>query len=227
MLYNETLIDFDIIEILLITTIAFIGAFVHRFWEFVSHNHPITVRTWICIFINMIIVTIISLILSPMMGIIHSRMILLPPLLMGLAGEELTNLLVHIDSSTRLLDWFLRLFKIRTTPLEHPPDKDNRLEEIRNGHRQLLEKIIKVDNKMNLALHDYTTTSNHTILLTCYREVVYDISMIELDYNKWQDSLDKVIVKYYQNMLDSYKILVDLKNKYDEKIKSDLNDTKI
>ena len=223
----DTLIDFDIIEILLITTIAFIGAFVHRFWMFIYDKHPITFKTWAIILVNMVTVTIISLAISPMLGLIHTRLILLPPLLMGLVGEELMYKLVHIESSAELLDWFLRLFKFRDTPLDKHPEKDEALEKEKNNHRELLEKIIGIDNKIEEALRTYSDTSDPAILLNCYKEVAYEISLVEMNYHKWQDSLDGVIHRSYQDMNDSYLILVKLKNKYDDKVKNNIENRDI
>lgn len=222
MLNSDTLIDFDVIEILLITTIAFIGAFVHRFWEFIYDQRPITFKTWIAIFTNVLIVTIISLAISPMVRVAHPRFILIPPLLMGLAGEELIHKLIHIDSSTKLLDWFLRLFKLRDTPLENPPERDDKLEKVKDNHKELLEKIIRIDNKIEEALQEYAHTSDPSVLLNCYREAIYDISIIEIDYNKWHNVLDDVVISHYEDMIESYNLLTSLKNKYNEKIKNDI-----
>ena len=217
MLSPETLIDFNIVEILLITTMAFLGSFFHRLWSFVFHRKPITLNTWMAILCNMIIVAIICLSLDPFVAAVHPRLVLLPPLLMGLVGEELINLLIHLDSSLGIIDWALNYFGIRKKDFHDPKLPDiTPQEQTHQKYQELLENIIDVINKIEEGLQEYEEVKDDKIILQCSRDISKDISMIELKYNSCTD-MDKTISKKYNEMMEVNAILTDLKKNYYKK----------
>lgn len=210
---QELLVEINLIELLLISTMAFFGSFFHRFWQFIYNHYPITIETWMAIFSNMIIVSIITYSLDPLITAVHPRFIILPPLLMGLVGEELINKLIHMHSSLSFIDWFLKYFHIKNQDSEPPnTEPDESLINKEAKYQELLTNMIEIYNKIEEDIEQYNTTQDAKIIMLCYRDMLMNVSLTESRYRQFAYK-DDILTRRHNDMLESYKTLLDLKNK--------------
>lgn len=219
---NDILLDLNIIEILLISTMAFLGSFFHRFWQFIYNHHPITLNTWMAIFVNMLIISVITYSFNPLLSTIHQRLILLPPLLMGLVGEELINKLIHIESSLGFIDWFLKYFKLKNPDSETPNiTADEEFINKQAKYQELLANIIELNNKLEDSINEYRQTKNDKIIIECYRDILMSISLVEARYRQFAYK-DDILEHRHDDMISLYRDLNNYKKKiYEQEMMSD------
>ena len=209
MLDAQILIDFDIVEILLISVISFVGAFTHEFIKFISKNKRVTIYVWFKVLTNTIIVAILSLAIDPFIATIHPRMILLPPLLMGLLGEELLNKLIHWNQSSEVIEYILSFFKIkRDKKVDKPTDKEDHS---LSQHSNLFKKIIELNMYIEDAISIYEKNNQfQECILDCYKKVSSPIGMIRLKIVDDPD-MEDIIIQEKVKMDELYSHLVRIR----------------
>lgn len=208
-----TLIDFSIVETLLILIISFVGAFGHEFMQFMNQNKRITISVWGEIFITTIVVSIISLAINPFITAIHPRLILLPPLLLSLLGEELLNKLIHIDKSSKLFITVLKFLHVKipdNVELPEAADPKDSLNRDPARHKELLKEIISVKVSIEEILIQFEETKDERILLSQYKDINTSVALIKLRLRGDPD-VEDVLVSEYKNMLDHFGELCKLR----------------
>lgn len=211
---SELITDLNIVEILLLSVLSFIGAFCNRFWQFLNHGTPITLRTWMVIFVNVIVVTVISISLNSFIMEINPRMMLLPPFLMSLVGDELFVKLMHINSSIEFIDWLLMTLKVKSESHDQSvQSSDERQEKCNEKYQELVKECVSITTKMEDGLIQYKKSHDINIILTCYKEVVPEVSVIEIRY-KVEFHSDPTIKDHISKMITLEKELEDLKDNY-------------
>ena len=110
----ETLdISVSIKELILIVIISFIGSLLHEYIINVKKNNVRRISTISTnISLTVFIDTLICLSIDQIIINISPRLILLPPLIIGLVGEELAESLTTLSSSTRLIAFIFSLFGV-------------------------------------------------------------------------------------------------------------------
>lgn len=206
---SDLLLELNITEILLVSVLSFIGAFSNRFWKFMYSNEPLILKTWILILINMITVTIISISIDAFIIDIHPRLVLLPPFLLSLVGDELINKLTHIDSSMEMIKWFINLINQRDTNSREMSNEQKQFK-IRSFQEIAMESV-ELTVQMETCINKYKISKDKKIIIDCYNEVAPKISSLEIRYQIETDE-DYVLIKYIKKMIESFAKLRSIKD---------------
>lgn len=102
--------EIQLIEIILILIVAFIGSCIHEY-IFKDPNQSFTLRNF-NLWISTLISTILCFIINPWIINLNQRLILLPPLLFGLTGMDLVKRLTTVKGSSSFLEYVLGFFNI-------------------------------------------------------------------------------------------------------------------
>ena len=209
-------IDISIIEILLMSIIAFIGAFIHEYISFIRRGKRITIMVWLNIYVTVIIDLIISISINPFVAKIHPRLVLLPPLLIGLLGTELAIRLSTIGGSTSLIEYILGFLKIKRadttqTPKDNVPTVDDSLD----------DEIVKISAKMELLLTEYYREKNEELFLSVYKSLKEDSINMKNEIKKRLESEELIPLPIALKLSEMFKIEIVLDKIYDEIITKD------
>lgn len=161
-------INISIIEILLISTIAFIGAFIHEYISFIKKGKRVTLMIWFNIFVTVIIDIIISVSINPFIISINPRLMLLPPLIIGLLGTELAMKLSTINGSTSFIEYILGFLKIKRADTTSTPT-NNLYDDYDNS--SIDDEIIKINAQMELILQEYESTEDYEKFIELYKSI--------------------------------------------------------
>ena len=207
--------DINIVEILLLSVLSFIGAFFNRFWQFLKNDTPITLRTWTIIFLNMTVVTIICVSINSFIMDIHPRLMLLPPFLMSLVGDELFIKLMHVNSSIEFIDWLLRTAKIKSGESSQTShiDDDIKQQKHNESYQDIVKACVSITTKIEDGLIQYRKTNDINIILDCYREVVPEVSALEIRY-RMEFNSDQSLSGYIHKMTSLEKKLEEIKDRF-------------
>lgn len=159
-------INISIIEILLISTIAFIGAFIHEYISFIKKGKRVTLMVWFNIFITVIIDIIISVSINPFIISINPRLMLLPPLIIGLLGTELAMKLSTINGSTSFIEYILGFLKIKRADTTSTPI-NNSYDDYDNS--SIDDEIIKINAQIEIILEEYELTKDDKKFIEFYK----------------------------------------------------------
>ena len=204
------LVNIDFMEILLISTISFIGAFGHEFMLFLNQNKRITMSVWGEIFITMVTVTIISLSINPFVSTVHPRLILLPPLLLSLLGEELLNKLIHIDKSSKLFITILKFLHVKLPENVDLPEAEVSAAKNPDRHVELLKQIIDLKVNIEDNILQYNDSHNAANILSSYKQINTDVSLIKLKLREDPD-VEDIVITEYKEMVDSFNTLTSIR----------------
>lgn len=178
----QSAIDISIIEILLISIIAFIGAFTHEYMSFILKGKRITFNMWCNIFITVIIDIIISVSINPFIVSISPRLIFLPPLLIGLLGTELAKKLITINGSASLLEYILGFFKIKRADTTNTP-KDDREEEtdVKKilAKQSLDDEILNIQIQIEILQEEYKINKDKEKFIEVYKFIKLQSSLLK------------------------------------------------
>lgn len=204
-------IDISIIEILLMSIIAFIGAFIHEYISFIRRGKRITIMVWLNIFVTVIIDLIISISINPFVAKIHPRLVLLPPLLIGLLGTELAIRLSTIGGSTSLIEYILGFLKIKRadttkTPQDNVPVVDDSLD----------DEIVKISAKMELLLTEYYRDKNESLFLSVYSTVKEESIKIKTEVKNRLDTDELIPLPIALKMSEMLKVEISLDKIYED-----------
>ena len=196
--------------------IAFIGAFIHEYISFIRRGKRITIMVWLNIFVTVIIDLIISISINPFVAKIHPRLVLLPPLLIGLLGTELAIRLSTIGGSTSLIEYILGFLKIKRadttqTPKDNVPTVDDSLD----------DEIVKISAKMELLLTEYYREKNEELFLSVYKSLKEDSINMKNEIKKRLESEELIPLPIALKLSEMLKIEIVLDKIYDEIITKD------
>lgn len=161
-------INISIIEILLISTIAFIGAFIHEYISFLKRGKRVTLTVWFNIFVTVIIDIIISVSINPFIMAINPRLILLPPLIIGLLGTELAMKLSTINGSTSFIEYILGFLRIKRADTTSTP-KNESYDDYDNS--SIDDEIIKINAQIEIVLREYELDKDNEKFIKFYKPI--------------------------------------------------------
>ena len=170
-------IDVSIIEILLISIIAFIGAFIHEYISFIRKGKRITVYVWGNIFTTVLMSTIISVSINPFIANINPRLILLPPLLMGLLGTELALRLSTISGSSSFIEYILGFLKIKKS--DETKSLIEQDEEDLSKKIDLEDEITNLQTQMEILIEEHNIDKNDKKFVEIYKFVKFQSSILK------------------------------------------------
>lgn len=157
--------EFELFEIMSIMVVTFIGSCIHEY-VFRQEGKNFTLKNfnlWMSIFVSIVLCYIIN----PWIVEYNSRLILLPPLLFGLAGMDLVKRLVTIKGTSSLIALVLKTAGIKvSTPSEEENNDDNQPKEESNSSsneeekKKELEELVEVDK----AVHENLDEMYHVLV---------------------------------------------------------------
>lgn len=212
----QSAIDISVIEILLITILAFIGAFIHEYASFIQKGKRITLMVWANIFVTVVIDVIVSISINPFLIPLNPRLIMLPPLLIGLLGTELVSKLSTINGSASLIEYILGFFHLTkakgtntpTDPVneEAKAKNDKMLQEINNVKLQIESLIAKysANHDSDEFIAEYNIIKDKTGKIKNYindhRDVGIDVIIKLSETVKLEIALDRI----FENLISDY-----------------------
>lgn len=212
----QSLIDVSIIEILLIIAISFVGAFAHEYVSFIQKGKRITFIVWANILVTVSIDAIISVAINPMIISISPRLMLLPPLLIGMLGTELVSKMSTINGSFNVISYILGFFKItKADNTTIPDDKDNTNTPI-SEDKVLISNINKIKRKMELSIEAFNLNRDEDEFIGNYNQIKTVTKAIKSRIDSNPDTNMEVIVK----LSESIKVEVKLDKIYEDIVTS-------
>lgn len=202
--------DVSIIEILLISIIAFIGAFIHEYISFIRKGKRITIYVWGNIFTTVLTSTILSVSINPFLVTINPRLILLPPLLMGLLGTELALRLSTISGSSSFIEYILGFFKIKKLGGTKSPtdlDKENLDKKV-----DLEDEITNIQTQMEILMEEYKINKDDKKFVEVYKFVKFQSALVKEKTNK----LNPIPLNTSLKLTEMIKIEVSLDKIYED-----------
>ena len=149
-------------EIILMTVISFIGSLMHEYIVSVKRDH---IRKFTALFINIFITVLIDVIIcisiNQLILDISPRLVLLPPLIIGLVGKEFVETLTTLKASSRLIAFLFSLFGIgnnegiqsddkeetKESEKEHAPTEAEKQEKIKRFEKYT-ERVLNAMNSL-------------------------------------------------------------------------------
>lgn len=129
----------SVLEIFLLLVVSYIGTIIHEYIFIPGKTKFIkNIRVWLTVIMNFIICYSIN----PYIIDLNPRLILLPPLVLGLLGNELAVRLGTIKGSTSFIEYILGFFGIK-----NKLSKDERETLGVNEHREMPKPILHKDEE--------------------------------------------------------------------------------
>lgn len=183
--------EIELIEILLIIGVSFIGACVH---EYIFRSSSTTYRNFFKnsnIWISTLISSILCFIIDPWITAFNPRLILLPPLIFGLAGMDLVMRLVTLKGSTSIIEYILGFLGVHNSkednnygvPDANPstsPQEETTNEVLDNSQFEQLERL--VDNNfdaINNLIVRYYIHHDRTIFIHEYSHIKHNLQLLQ------------------------------------------------
>ena len=194
------------LEIIFISVISLIGSLIHRYvirsddykndsklYIVIDSFRVVTIDTIICVSIDQFIVS-----LSP-------RLILLPPLLLGLIGKELIEYMSEIGSSFKLIEYILsfvgihrknaKAVDIDDIKVKKRKQKQNYINMI-ELERNYNQKILLLMNEIDILISDYFDHKIDTVRFVLrYKKIILDIRDIKEELKRKEDISVNTAVK--------------------------------
>lgn len=178
-------------EIILITVISFIGSLMHEYIVSVKRDH---IRKFTVLFINIFITVLIDVIIcisiNQLILDISPRLVLLPPLIIGLVGKEFVEALTTLKASSRLIAFLFSLFGIgnnegiksedeeetKESEKEHAPTEAEKQEKIKR-FKKYTERVL---NAMNSLIAGRVNNSiDDTKFIIKYKQLKINVKIIK------------------------------------------------
>ena len=202
----------SILEILLTLIVAFVGAAVHEY-VFTPGETKLfrNAHVWATVSVDFIICYSIN----PYIISLNPRLILLPPLIIGLLGNELAIRMGTIKGSTSMIEYILGWFNIKRNTTEeetagvkdepgviHEESKKQKQEKTDDHSVNLDAETIVIDDNINSSIDQFFTNKELAVQaeLDHMDQIIYftlnEISEILIDYYSTRDS-KKFLSNYY------------------------------
>lgn len=178
-------------EIILMAVISFIGSLMHEYIVSVKRDH---IRKFTVLFINIFITVLIDVIIcisiNQLILDISPRLVLLPPLIIGLVGKEFVETLTTLKTSSRLIAFLFSLFGIgnnegiqsddkeetKESEKEHAPTEAEKQEKIKRFEKNT-ERVL---NAMNSLIAGRVNNSiDDTKFIIKYRQSKINVKIIK------------------------------------------------
>jgi hypothetical protein len=137
-------------EIILVLGVSFIGSSIHEYVFRSEDNRSFFKNP--NIWISTVVSSIICYTINPLISDFNPRLMLLPPLLVGMAGMDLVRRLVTTEGSSSLIEYILGFFGVTNKktegtygvpPLEsHQPQVDEHDDHVEPSHEDLTQQTL-------------------------------------------------------------------------------------
>lgn len=202
--YLNELEIFD--ELAPIICISFIGSCIHEYIFKTEQHHRFFFN--LNIWISTLVSSIISFTIDPWILDFNSRLIFLPPLIIGLSGMDLINKLTTLKGSAKILE-----FLVGFIGLKRKDSKDDLLDDDKKEEKKKLFEEYKtlenlLSNFFNLStklISDYYTTKDMKYFISTYLFIKQDFDIIRtelLHYNTLPINLVLILTSIYQKIIE-------------------------
>ena len=234
---NVLILEITLLEVLLCGTISIFGSSIHVLC-FKKRNKPKhsirELRDLISeILTNAIVDTFISIAAAPFVMAISPRLILIPPLILGLLGSDFIKLLTSINGIFSLFEKIFHLYNSSHTNKEEKSNSANdssstegvsaniNIDINKNNHsNDIIRKLIinasdSLVNEMDNDISNYYSNKD---------AIAFYISYLEIDkgYNNVRDTIEKleyVPVEVYIKIMDLVKKKSEFEQFYKDNVK--------
>ena len=231
---NELILEITLLELLLCGTISLFGSSIHVLCFKYKNNTKHSIRELISeILTNAIVDTFISIATAPFVMAISPRLILIPPLILGLLGSDFIKLLTSVNGIFSLFEKLFRLYNSSHPNKEEESKSTNDSNSIegigskinidinKNNHNNdlICNLIISTSdalvNEMDIGINNYYSNKDAIAFYTLYLE-------IDKGYNNVRDTIVKleyVPVEVYIKIMDLVKKKSEFEQFYKDNVK--------
>ena len=231
---NELILEITLLELLLCGTISLFGSSIHVLCFKYKNNTKHSIRELISeILTNAIVDTFISIATAPFVMDISPRLILIPPLILGLLGSDFIKLLTSVNGIFSLFEKLFRLYNSSHPNKEEeskPTNDSSSIEWIgakinidinKNNHNNDLIRNLIINtsdalvNEMDIGINNYYSNKDAIAFYTLYLE-------IDKGYNNVRDTIEKleyVPVEVYIKIMDLVKKKSEFEQFYKDNVK--------
>lgn len=231
---NELILEITLLELLLCGTISLFGSSIHVLCFKYKNNHKHSIRELISeILTNAIVDTFISIATAPFVMAISPRLILIPPLILGLLGSDFIKLLTSVNGIFSLFEKLFRLYNSSHSNKEEESKSTNDSSSIegigakinidinKNNHNNDLIRNLIINtsdalvNEMDIGINNYYSNKDAIAFYTLYLE-------IDKGYNNVRDTIEKleyVPVEVYIKIMDLVKKKSEFEQFYKDNVK--------
>lgn len=234
---NELILEITLFELLLCGTISLFGSSIHVLCFKYKNNTKHSIRELISeILTNAIVDTFISIATAPFVMTISPRLILIPPLILGLLGSDFIKLLTSVNGIFSLFEKLFRLYNSSHPNKEEESKSTNDSSSIegaganikidinKNNHNKHNDYLIcnliistsdALVNEMDIGINNYYSNKDAIAFYTLYLE-------IDKGYNNVRDTIVKleyVPVEVYSEIMDLVKKKSEFEQFYKDNVK--------
>lgn len=231
---NELILEITLLELLLCGTISLFGSSIHVLCFKYKNNTKHSIRELISeILTNAIVDTFISIATAPFVMAISPRLILIPPLILGLLGSDFIKLLTSVNGIFSLFEKLFRLYNSSNPNKEEESKSTNDSSSIegigakinidinKNNHNNDLIRNLIINtsdalvNEMDIGINNYYSNKDAIAFYTLYLE-------IDKGYNNVRDTIEKleyVPVEVYIKIMDLVKKKSEFEQFYKDNVK--------
>lgn len=231
---NELILEITLLELLLCGTISLFGSSIHVLCFKYKNNHKHSIRELISeILTNAIVDTFISIATAPFVMAISPRLILIPPLILGLLGSDFIKLLTSINGIFSLFEKIFHLYNSSHPNKEEESKSTNDSSSIegigakinidinKNNHNNDLIRNLIINtsdalvNEMDIGINNYYSNKDAIAFYTLYLE-------IDKGYNNVRDTIEKleyVPAEVYIKIMDLVKKKSEFEQFYKDNVK--------
>lgn len=231
---NELILEITLLELLLCGTISLFGSSIHVLCFKYKNNTKHSIRELISeILTNAIVDTFISIATAPFVMAISPRLILIPPLILGLLGSDFIKLLTSVNGIFSLFEKLFRLYNSSHPNKEEESKSTNDSNSIegidanikidinKNNHNNDLIRNLIINtsdalvNEMDIGINNYYSNKDAIAFYTLYLE-------IDKGYNNVRDTIVKleyVPVEVYSEIMDLVKKKSEFEQFYKDNVK--------
>lgn len=231
---NELILEITLLELLLCGTISLFGSSIHVLCFKYKNNTKHSIRELISeILTNAIVDTFISIATAPFVMAISPRLILIPPLILGLLGSDFIKLLTSVNGIFSLFEKLFRLYNSSHPNKEEESKSTNDSSSIegigakinidinKNNHNNDLIRNLIINtsdalvNEMDIGINNYYSNKDAIAFYTLYLE-------IDKGYNNVRDTIEKleyVPVEVYIKIMDLVKKKSEFEQFYKDNVK--------
>lgn len=231
---NELILEITLLELLLCGTISLFGSSIHVLYFKYKNNRKHSIRELISeILTNAIVDTFISIATAPFVMAISPRLILIPPLILGLLGSDFIKLLTSVNGIFSLFEKLFRLYNSSHPNKEEESKSTNDSSSIegidaninidinKNNHNNDLIRNLIINtsdalvNEMDIGINNYYSNKDAIAFYTIYLE-------IDKGYNNVRDTIEKleyVPVEVYIKIMDLVKKKSEFEQFYKDNVK--------
>lgn len=231
---NELILEITLLELLLCGTISLFGSSIHVLCFKYKNNTKHSIRELISeILTNAIVDTFISIATAPFVMAISPRLILIPPLILGLLGSDFIKLLTSVNGIFSLFEKLFRLYNSSHSNKEEESKSTNDSSSIegidaninidinKNNHNNDLIRNLIINtsdalvSEMDIGINNYYSNKDAIAFYTLYLE-------IDKGYNNVRDTIEKleyVPVEVYIKIMDLVKKKSEFEQFYKDNVK--------